>query len=130
MIHLEEKLAKIRDRYKDNSDAQTLNAIDADEKALRELIELNDFSKHKVTQEILRDAKQRLQEIDFLLANDEDLNLTENAYKRYALFRQRDVWGFILARFGDGEYIRDRVQRMEKDFNTELGIEDDEDMVV
>lgn len=115
---IEEKLKGLRKKY---PSIHSQIEIDEDEKRLRELIVQKDFAQHELVIKIVEDAKARVASVNFLLAFDEDLNLPANEAKRYALFRTREVWQFILDRFGvDQKEIEAIINDIEKSIDVEL----------
>jgi hypothetical protein len=114
---IEKKLKKLRERYTD--DGASLARVDDDEKRLRELMTQKQFASNDLVRKNLEDAEQRILEINTLLAYDETLNLPENANKRYALFRTREVWEFIIGRFGGGKAIDAQIEQIEFDIESE-----------
>jgi len=111
------KLSALRKKYPDES---SRNSIDGDEKKLRELIAQEKFSKHFLVQKIIADAQERIDDLNFQLAYDEELNKPENQVLRHSLFRQREVWQFTLERFDMGEEASEQIKQIESEVDEEL----------
>lgn len=105
-LDIEKVLKSLREKYPNN-----LEQIDKDEKKLRTLLAQQEFAKHPVAIAMAEDATQRINQINFLLAYDPDLNLPENAERRTALFERRKAFKFTIERLGvDKDQIQSRIQ--------------------
>lgn len=93
--------------------------IDADEDLMRKLLIQKNFAEHEMSQAILADAQQRVEDINFMLANDEELNKGSMITERYALFRLKEVWQFIIERF-DGSYAQAQLKALEDQIDEQL----------
>lgn len=115
---IDEKLKELRKKYPSE---QSQLQITEDETSLRTLIKTKEFAKHELVEKIIEDTKERIRDINFLLAYDETLNEPENKDKRYAFFRTREVWQFVLDRFGIDENVVDgMIHNIEKSIDEEL----------
>lgn len=95
---IEQKIAKLREVYTGEINRKDIDDI---EKSLRERIKRSQIAEIDVIQDILKDAQQKVDQINYLLAYDESIDDS----KRKALFRERDVWQFNLDRYGMGDSV-------------------------
>lgn len=117
-MDIETKLKDLRKKYPSES---SLKQIDDDEKALRHLIVQKDFASNEVVVEIVKDAKAKIEDINFLLSYDDEMNQPEKNIERRAMFRERNVWQFMLDRFGvDTKQIDEQIGMLENGVDTEL----------
>lgn len=120
------KLELLRTKYIPANDVVSLQAIDADEKQLRTLLAQKNFADSDIAKQIVSDAEKRRSEINELLLHDETLNEVGSEAKRQSLFRQRDVWQFLIDRFSVDsvkENIERKINEVDKDM-AEIGITD------
>lgn len=116
---IDTKLKKLREKYP--SDV-SLRAIDEDERTLRTLIAQKDFANHEVVLSFTQDAQRKIRDINFLLAYDDTLNTPEKALDRRSLWRERQVWQFILDRFCISvDAVKQQIELLEESLDTELG---------
>ena len=102
---LQEKLKKLREKYLDHEDQQTLDDI---EKQLRKKILASKLRENDMVKVIIEDGLKRIDEIGYLLAQDEDLT----SEQRSKLFQERKAHRFWLGRFGyDAETFINSVGR-------------------
>lgn len=100
-----EKLDKLRAEYPSDG-----VLVDQMETTLREKIALTKYADLDVTKMILKDAVKRVEAINFMLANDEKMTSED----RKALFMQKKIWDFVIARFGMKAVFRSIDQVMLK----------------
>lgn len=104
---LEEKLQQLRAKYTTPEDQRTITDW---EKALRRKIVEERLTDIEAVKDIVADAKEKVKEINTLLAYDAHLTDSE----RQALFKERAAHQFYLERFGAwnaGEFV-EALERM------------------
>lgn len=115
---IETKLKKLREKYPSDI---SLREIDNDERQLRTLIAQKDFANHDVVIDFITDAKKKISDINFLLAYDDEFNQPEKALDRRSLWRERQVWQFILDRFGiDVSSIDQQIELINEEVDNQL----------
>ena len=108
-----QKLEELRQYY--YNDDPYLKWIDTVEKNIRTLIAREKLSENASVKAIIKDAKSRVEAIDQLLSNKEDM--TEVERMRY--FRDKYVHQFYLDRF-EGTRIATRMDTIKGEVNEEL----------
>ncbi len=95
---LKGKLNDLRQKYLSDTDSQ--NYIDGHERKIRELINNKSFADNPIFRAIVKDAENKLNDINALLMNDQKMNDSERAL----LFHEKNVWKFVFDRFGTELY--------------------------
>ncbi len=91
---IEQKIRALRDKYLNNDDSQRyLDDVDAE---IRRLVEEKQTAQNPVFQSIMKDAQQKINEINVLLLAD--VKYTD--HERDLLLREKRVWRFVFDRFG------------------------------
>lgn len=88
---IDEKMDILRKKF-----PKDIDILNASENKLRELISKSSFTKQDIVIEIMKDAEDRINTINTLLANDEKMSQEE----RLKLFAEKSVWKFVFDRFG------------------------------
>lgn len=102
----EEKLLKLKEKYQD-ADSQKI--ISSWERSIRQNIAQSGLKDHQVVKQIIKDAEMKIEGINSLLQYDEALTDVE----RKALFKERSVHQFYLARFDD-KHAKKQVEELDR----------------
>lgn len=90
---MKQKMSSLRAKYVNSPDSQQY--IDNLANEIEKLATEKDYAKNPLFEAIIKDAEKRLNEINALLMNDEELSDVQ----RKCLFAQKKVWIFIFERF-------------------------------
>lgn len=101
------------------SDPFSLEKLDTDEKALRQLIAQKSFASDPIVLQIVSDASKKIEEINYLLSYDMELNKAGQEYVRFSLYNTREVWQFIIDRFSF-KRLDSTIETFAKDFEKEI----------
>lgn len=107
------KLEALRIKYA--ADFESQQYIDKLEAELRKLFEDQKLADNPLFQAIVKDAQQKLDELNALLCNDRTLTEIDRA----SIFRAKEIWKFVLDRFGLKSYDR-AIELLEKTIDEKL----------
>lgn len=109
---IKRKIEILRKQY---SDSDSMELLGDAENEVEEMEEVKDFLDHKVFKKLVAEAEKKANVITALLANDRELDND----KRHKLFIERDVWRWIVMRFGIKSYD-EALKALDEALNTKI----------